>query len=143
MPKDRGQDVEVNGDAEQGEARNQHAGDGAGLEGDVEAGGEAMGRGLRRAHIGANRDVHSDKTGGTREHGADQEADCGRAGQKKPCADKNDGANDRDVQVLPSEVSLSTLANIACNFLHSRIALVRRQHRARCPDRVDHGQKPA
>ena len=36
------QDEVVAGDAEQAEADHQHAGDGAGLEGDVQAGGEAL-----------------------------------------------------------------------------------------------------
>ena len=143
VPQYRSQDVEVDGDAEQGEARNQHASDGARLEGDVETGCEAVRCRLGRAHIGADGDVHADEAGSPRQHGTDQEADGCGAGEKKPCGDENDGADDRDVQVLPSEVSLSTLANIACNFLHSGIALVRRQHRACRPDRVDHGQKSA
>ena len=44
-------------------------------EGDVETAGERLGRRLRGADIGAHRDVHADKAGGTRKDGADREAD--------------------------------------------------------------------
>ncbi len=50
-------------------------GHGAGLEREAKTGGEALGRGLRRAHIGAHRHMHADKAGRAREHRADQEAD--------------------------------------------------------------------
>ena len=69
------QDEVVAGDAEQTEADHQHAGDRAGLEGDVEAGGQPVPRRLRGAHVGADRDVHADIAGGRRQHRADDEAD--------------------------------------------------------------------
>ena len=43
------------------ETCHQHAGDGAGLEGDVETAGERVDCRLRRAHIGAHRHVHADE----------------------------------------------------------------------------------
>ena len=70
-----GQDPEIDGDAEQGEARHQHAGDRARLEGDVEARGQRLRGRLRGAHVGAHRDVHADEAGGTGEDRADEEAD--------------------------------------------------------------------
>jgi hypothetical protein len=36
---------------------------------------KALRRGLRGAHVGAHRHVHADEAGGTRQDGADQEAD--------------------------------------------------------------------
>src|SRR3546814_15372854 len=51
---------------EQRQAGDQHAGDGAGAEGDGEALGEALAGSLRRAHVGAHRDVHADVAGGVR-----------------------------------------------------------------------------
>jgi hypothetical protein len=72
------QDREIDRDRQQSQARHQKAGNGAGLEGDVEARGKAVGGGLRRAHIGADRDMHADEAGRTRKHRADQEAEGGR-----------------------------------------------------------------
>src|SRR6476660_8294602 len=45
-----GQIGEVDGDAEQRQACHQHAGDGAGLEGELEPAGQRSGRGLGGAH---------------------------------------------------------------------------------------------
>ncbi len=70
-----GEEAEVDGDAEQREARDQHAGDGAGLEGEIEAAGERAGRGLRGADVGAHRNVHADEAGDARKHRADGEAE--------------------------------------------------------------------
>ena len=70
-----GQDREIDRDAEQREAGDQHAGDGAGLEGEFKPAGERTDGGLRGAHVGAHRDVHADEAGGARQHRADQEAD--------------------------------------------------------------------
>ncbi len=70
-----GQHPVVDGNAEQREAGHQHAGDRARLEGDLEAGGEAVGGGLRGADVGAHRHVHADEAGRARQDGADGEAD--------------------------------------------------------------------
>ena len=66
-------------DADQAEADDQHAGDRAALEGDVERRADALGRRLRGAHVGAHRDVHADEAAGAREHGAEHEAGGGDA----------------------------------------------------------------
>ena len=72
------QEPEEAADAEQAEADHQHAGDGAAAEGDVERRADALGGGLRGAHVGAHRDVHADEAAGAGEHGADDEADGGQ-----------------------------------------------------------------
>ena len=69
-----GQEAEIEGDAEQRETGDQHAGDRAGLEGEFKSAGQRVGRGLRGAHVGANRDVHADEAGRARQHRADQES---------------------------------------------------------------------
>ncbi len=74
-PSAAGQEAEVDRDAEQREAGDQHAGDGARLEGDVEAAAERLRRRLGGADVGADRDVHADEAGRARQHGADGEAD--------------------------------------------------------------------
>ncbi len=70
-----GEEAEIERHAEQREAGDQQAGDGAGAERDFEAAGERADRGLRGAHIGAHRDVHADEAGGAGQDGADRKAD--------------------------------------------------------------------
>jgi hypothetical protein len=67
----------VAGHAEHPQAHDQHAGDGAAAERDVERLVQADGRRLRRAHVRAHRDVHADEAGSARQDGADREADRG------------------------------------------------------------------
>src|SRR6476659_1384364 len=70
-----GEEAEIEGDAEQCEARDQHAGDGARLEGKLEAAGERGRCRLRRADVGAHRDVHAEETGRARQDRTDGKAD--------------------------------------------------------------------
>ena len=72
------EDPEVAGDAEQGEADDQQAGDRAALEGDVERRRNAAAGGLRDAGVGADREVHADEAGGAGQRAADHEPDRGR-----------------------------------------------------------------
>ena len=48
-----GEEDEIERDAEEAQAGDEQAGDGARLEGEVEAAGQRLGRGLRDAHVGA------------------------------------------------------------------------------------------
>ena len=70
-----GQDAVVAGDAEQGEAGDEHAGDGAAAEGDVERRADAAARGLGDAGVRADGHVHADEAGRSGRDAADQEAD--------------------------------------------------------------------
>jgi hypothetical protein len=133
----------VNRDTEQGEAGNQHAGDSAGLEGDIETGGQAVRRGLRRTHIGAHRNMHADETRDTRKHGADQEAQGGDARKQPPGQHEHNDADNGDRRILAGQISLRAFANRSGNLLHARIALIGGEHRAGRPDRVSHGQHAA
>ena len=72
--EDRRQQPVVAGDAEQREADDEHAGDRAAAEGDVEAGRDAAPRGLGDARVRADRDVHADVAGGAREDATDDES---------------------------------------------------------------------
>ncbi len=128
MVQRAGQDVVVDRDAEKRETGHQHAGDGAGLEGNVETACQTFGRCLCGAHVGAHRDMHADEPGRPRKHGADQEADGGRSGQKQPCRNEHDHADDGDRLVLPCEIGLRALADIARDFTHSFISLVGSQN---------------
>jgi len=118
------------------QASNKHAGDGAGLEGDIETGCEAMGCGLGRAKIGPYRNMHADETGSTGKNGANDETDCGFRREKNPRSDRDDDTNDCDGQILTCEISLSSLANIACYFTHALVALIGIQNALRCPNRI-------
>src|SRR5690606_25931034 len=77
------EDPVVDGDAEEREARDQHAGDGTGAERDGQAGGEALAGRLSRADVGADRHVHAGEPGKAREDSADQEADRRTDGEKE------------------------------------------------------------
>ena len=116
-----GEEAEIKRDAEQREARDQHAGDGAGLEGEFQSAGERLGRGLRDAHVGAHRHVHADEAGRARQHRAD-----GKAGRHQPAEgeaedEKDHDADDSDGGVLALEIGLRALAHRRGNFLHLRV----------------------
>ena len=70
-----GEDAVVAGHAEQRQADDEHAGDGAAAEGDVERRADAAAGGLGHAGVGAHRDVHADEAGRGRRQAADGEAD--------------------------------------------------------------------
>ena len=80
-----GQDQEVDGDAEQREAGDEHARDRARLEGDVEPARQRMRGSLRGAHVGAHRDVHADIAGEAGQDRADEEANGDEGSEQKPC----------------------------------------------------------
>ncbi len=143
MAEHGGENVVVDRHAEKREACDQHAGDRARLEGDLEAGGQADRGGLGRAHVGADGDVHADEAGRTGKNGADQEPDGGGRGQKKPGGDEDDDADDCDGLVLAGQVSLRALPDIASNFLHAGVPLIGGKHRPRRPDGINHREQPA
>ena len=116
---------EVDGDAEQRETCNQHAGDGAGLEGEFKPAGQRRRRGLRGAHVGANRDVHADEAGSARQHRADQEARRDQHAEEVGQQRKDHDADHADGHVLALEIGLRAFAHRGRDFLHTRIAGVR------------------
>ena len=128
-----GEEEEVAGDAEQRHAGDQHARHRARLEGDVEAACQRVGGGLRRAHVGAHRDVHADVAGETGKHRADEEADGDEMAEQDPGNDEDHGTDDADGRVLAVEIGLRAFANGAGDLLHTRVARVSTHHRS---DRV-------
>jgi hypothetical protein len=100
------QDCIVARHPQQTHAHHQHAGDGAAAEGDVERFGNALARGFRRTHVGADRHVHADVAGSTRQHGADDEAGCRRYAEGKPQDNGEDDADDGDRPVLSVQIGL-------------------------------------
>jgi hypothetical protein len=107
---------------QQTHAHHQHAGDGAAAEGDIERFGNALARGFRRTHVGADRHVHADVAGSTRQHGADDEAGCRRYAEGKPQDNGEDDADDGDRPVLSVQIGLGAHLHCVGNFAHSRVA---------------------
>ena len=94
----------VAGDADQGEPDDEHAGDRAAAEGDVERLGDAAAGRLGDAGVGADRDVHADVAGGGREQAADREADRDADVLQRDQDDEQDHADAGDRRVLAVEV---------------------------------------
>ena len=131
-----GQDEEINRDAEEREAGDQHAGDRAGAERDGEAGCQALARSLGRAHVGAHRHHHAREARGAGQERADEEADGDGERQEPRDDDEDDDADGRDGRVLPAQVRSRTLLDGRGNFLHAGRTGIRRQNFARRPDAV-------
>ena len=112
------QEPVVERDAEQRETGDQHAGDGARLERDIEAFGERLRGGLRGADVRAHRDVHADEAGRTGEHRTDQEADRHKCAEQDPQPDEDDRADDRDRHVLAFEIGLRAFGDRGGDLLH-------------------------
>ena len=130
-------------DAQQAQADHQHAGDRAALEGDVERRADALGGGLRGAHVGAHRDVHADEAAGARQHRAEHEADGGGAVEEDADQDGQHHADDGDGLVLPRQVGGRALLDRAGDFLHAGIAGVLAQDPAALDEAVDDGGQAA
>ena len=112
------QEPVVERDAEQRETGDQHAGDGARLERDIEAFGERLRGGLRGADVRAHRDVHADEAGRAGEHRTDQEADRHKCAEQDPQPDEDDRAHDRDGHVLALEIGLRAFGDRGGDLLH-------------------------
>ena len=134
----------IDGDTEQRQTRNQHAGDRTRLEGDAETGAEARrSGGLRRPHVGADRDVHADITGGARENGADEEPDGHGQPEEKSKPHADDDAGDGDCCVLSVEVGARALLNGGCDFLHALRSGRGGENRSDCINAVEQRQNAA
>jgi len=130
-------------DADESQADDQHAGDGATLEGDVQCRTDALGGGLRGAHVGAHRDVHADEAAGARQDRPEHEADgCLGVEEDQDQRSQHD-ADDADGLVLAGEVSGSTLLDSAGDFLHARVAGILLEDPTALQEPVDHGNQAA
>ena len=120
---ERQQDAVVEGDAEQAQGDNEHAGDRPGLERDVEPTGEAAGRGgLGCAGVRAHRDVHADEAGCGGQAGADGVADADLEPEEEGEEHEDDHANHGDGCVLAAEVGGGTLLDGRRDLLHPLVA---------------------
>ena len=139
----RGQQAVVARDAEQREADDEQAGDGAAAEGDVERRRDAAARGLGHAGVGAHRHVHADVAGRAREDRADHEADGDVDVLDEDQRDRDDDADDGDQRVLAVQVGPRARLDGGGDALHLRVAGRERQQRPGGHEAVDHGESRA
>ena len=116
------EDAEVAGDAEQRQADDEHAGDRAALEGDVERRRHAAASRLGDAGVGAHREVHADEAGRAGEDAADDESDRGLVVLQEPEHDRDRHRDRGDDRVLAVEVGLGAFLHRARDFLHALVA---------------------
>ena len=138
-----GQHPEINGDAEQCEARDEHAGHGTRLEGDIKTCSKRLRRGLRRPHIRAHRHIHADKACETRQDRTNRKPDGDRQLQEIRDDNKQHHADDRNRQILPLQISLRAFGNCRGDFLHARIARIATIHIGDCPCAVSQREQSA
>ena len=113
---------EVRRDADEPQADDQHPGDRAAAERDLQSGVETDARGMRRAHVGAHRDVHADVAGETGEDRADREAAGGRPAERETEDHEEHDADDGDRRVLAVEIRSGALLDGGGDFLHPGVA---------------------
>ena len=138
-----GEHGEIAGDPEQGEARDQHAGDRARFESDLETAGERPDGGLRRAHVGAHRDVHADETGEARQRRADGKSDGDKPAKEITDDEEYDDSDDSDRGVLALEIGLRAFPHCPRYLLHLLAARVGRHDRLGRPDAIHDGEQAA
>ncbi len=137
------EDHVITGNAQQAQTHHQQAGDGAAAEGHLQGGIQAGIRGLRRAHIGAYRDMHTDITGRPGKDGADHEAEGGIGIQNEEQDDRQDDTDDADGGVLTVEIRLGAFLDGGGDLAHAIITIRQRQDPLHGPDAVTYGDKAA
>ena len=135
----------VTRDSEQSEPDDEEAGDRSGAKSDVERGAQSVLRRLGRAHVGAHRDEHADEAGGGREHGTDEEADCGSPAELVVEAEEEEryDRDERDRPVLPLQVRGGAFLDGARDLLHSLRACRLAEQPDGEADPVGHGSQRA
>ena len=111
------------------------------LEGNIEPFGERLRGGLGGAHIGAHGDVHADEARGTRQDGADQEAERNFPAEQQADHDEDHDADGADRGVLPLEIGLRAFRDRACDLLHARTSRIQGHDRFHRDDAVSDGDE--
>ena len=141
--RDFGEIIEETGNREQSKTSNEHTGNRTGIKRHSQAFLEAFTSGLRSTDVGANRDVHPNKAGRTRQHSAKDETDRRQRPEEHTDQNRNDDANNGDSAILAGQIGASAFLDSGCNFLHPRCAGRCSKHRAACYNSIKHGNKPA
>ena len=139
----RGEDAVVARHAQQGEAGDEHPGDGAAAEGDVERRAEPAARRLGHAGVGADGDVHADEAGRRRSEAADEEADRHLDVLQRDERDEEDDADDGDGPVLAAQVRRGSLLDRRRQATHDLVAGGQREEGATRDQAVHDGGRRA
>ena len=115
------QNGKVSSHTNQGEACNQHAGNGTGSEGQGQTLGQTFRGGLGRSHIGANRHEHADKACQARKNCTRSKADSRQGADQGVDRNENHSTDHGDRGILFVQVGLSALLNGRRDFLHFRV----------------------
>ncbi len=107
--EDRCEQAVVAGKTHQGETGDEHAGDGAALEGDAQRGRDSAASGLGDARVGAHRHVHADVAGRAGEDPADREAAGYGDVLDEDQRHEHHDADNRDRRVLAVQVGTGAL----------------------------------
>ena len=124
------QESVIAGHANQAETDHQHAGHRAALEGDIKRRRDTAARSFGCTDIGANRNIHANKTRRTREHRANQETEGGQPAEfrHKANSEEKDNADHGNRFVLSVEIRFGPLLDGLGNLLHTGIASRQRQN---------------
>ena len=141
--KPDGEDAVVARHAEQGEAGDEHPGDGAAAEGDVERRADTAARRLGHAGVGAHGHVHADEARGRRGEAADEEADRHLDVLQRDEGDEEDHADDGDGPVLTAQVRRGSLLDRRRQATHDLVAGGQREEGATRDQAVHDGGRRA
>ncbi len=112
------QELVVAGHAQQGQADDQHAGDRAAPEGDVQGMGHAGEGCLGGAHVAAHGHVHADVAGQGRAHGADDKTNRHPFTQGEKQQDEDHRAHHGHGFILPVQEGIGAFPHRRRDFLH-------------------------
>ena len=143
LVEERREDAVVRRDAEQRQADDEHAGDGAAAERGLQRRRDAAAGGLGDAGVGPHRDVHADEAGRAGQDAADQEADRHVDVLQEDQDDEQHQRDAGDDGVLAVQVGARALLDRAGDLLHPLVARRQRQQLARGHRAVDHGERRA
>ena len=116
------------GYAQQPQAYHQHAGDCAAPESDVQGFVQTLACSLRRAHVGAHRNVHADVACQAGEHRADEEARCRHPADKYADHNQQHHSHHGNGAVLAVQIGFSALLNRRRDGAHTVVAIGQRQN---------------
>ncbi len=139
LARDPGQHAVVTGDADQRQADDQQAGDGAAAERDRQRRRDAAASRFGDARVGAHRDVHPDVAGGGRQQSADQETDRDADVLDRDQRDEQDEADAGDRRVLAVQIGARALLHSGRDRLHALVSGRQREQRARGQNAVNDG----
>jgi hypothetical protein len=108
----------VTGHGGQGQAGNDHTGDGAALEGHGKAGGHALFSRFSRPHVGQNGNPHADITGHKGGHGTEHEPESRLGAHRGKYYTKNNDTGDPHALQLAIQVGNGAFLDGACDGLH-------------------------